>query len=310
MGKTEVHMKKTLIALVSFSCLVLSNTAGVQQKRPEVPFVPTPEKVVAEMLKIADVGRDDLLIDLGCGDGRIVIAAAKEKGCRGVGIDIDPERIEESRENAKAAGVEDRVEFLLMDLFEADISKATVVTLYLLSDVNIRLRPKLLGELEPGTRVVSHDFDMDEWEPDETIVVDENLPARDAYSIENYWDRHDVYFWVIPANVTGTWEWRMPTVSGKKDYSLKLDQSFQMAEGKALEGSSSIPLDIKDGKIRGDKLEFTLERKVKGRKEQMHFEGFVKNHTMEGLVRIEGNREVSEKWKARRILSTYKPIDK
>ncbi len=307
-------VNRAYIGLVSSLFFILSSTAGQQQKKPEVPYVPTPDKVVVEMLKIAEVGKDDVLYDLGCGDGRIVIMAAKERGCRGVGIDIDPLRIEESRENAINAGVTDRVEFLLMDLFEADISQATVVTLYLLSKVNLRLRPKLLRELKPGTRVVSHQFGMDTWESDKSTVIDGDhydYPyLYENFLVDYHWDVHNVYLWVVPANVTGVWEWVMPDISGKKRYRLELDQMFQKVKGQAFEGSSSIPLYIKDGKITGDRLEFTLEGNLKGRPEKVHFEGTIKDHTMKGLVSTEGSPTIKQKWRAKRIPSTLKPIDK
>jgi ubiquinone/menaquinone biosynthesis C-methylase UbiE len=148
----------------------------------DVPFVPTPERVVDRMLEIAKVGPSDLVYDLGSGDGRIVIAAAKKHGARGVGIDIDPQRIREARDNARRAGVADRVEFREGDLFAANISDASVVTIYLLSGVNLKLRPKLLAELRPGTRVVSHAFDMGDWKPVATEKVGTST----------------VYYWVIP----------------------------------------------------------------------------------------------------------------
>ncbi len=137
----------------------------------EVPYVPTPPAVVDAMLDMGGVKKGDVLYDLGCGDGRIVIAAAKRFGVRGVGIDIDPERIQEANENAKAAGVTDLVEFREQNLFDADFREATVVTLYLLPEVNKKLRPKLLSELRPGTRVVSHAFDMGDWTPDQQLDV-------------------------------------------------------------------------------------------------------------------------------------------
>jgi SAM-dependent methyltransferase len=137
----------------------------------EVPYVPTPPLVVDAMLDTAGVHEGDVLYDLGCGDGRIVIAAAKRFGVRGVGIDIDPARIEEANANAKAAGVTKLVEFREQNLFDVDLSEATVVTLYLLPEVNRKLRPKLLRELHPGTRVVSHAFDMDDWMPDQELEV-------------------------------------------------------------------------------------------------------------------------------------------
>jgi 2-polyprenyl-3-methyl-5-hydroxy-6-metoxy-1,4-benzoquinol methylase len=136
-----------------------------------VPYVPTGPETVAAMLKLAGVTKNDLVIDLGCGDGRIVISAAKEYGAHGIGVDIDPERIKEARANAEKEGVTNLVEFRQGDLFEADIRKATVVTLYLLPSVNMKLRPKLWRELKPGTRVVSHTFDMEDWKPEKTEQV-------------------------------------------------------------------------------------------------------------------------------------------
>jgi SAM-dependent methyltransferase len=160
--------------------------APSQDRTPDVIYVPTPPEVVAAMLKVAKVTKDDVIYDLGSGDGRIVIAAAKEFGARGVGIDIDPQRIIEAQENARKAGVADKVRFLQQDLFESDISEATVVTLYLLPQLNLRLRPKLLQDLKPGTRIVSHSFDMGDWTPKALLEVNERL----------------VYFWTIPAPST------------------------------------------------------------------------------------------------------------
>jgi len=135
----------------------------------DVPYVPTPHDVVEQMLKLAGVKKTDVVYDLGCGDGRIVIMAAQKFGARGVGIDIDPERIAEAKQNAEQAGVTDRVKFIQQNLFDADIREATVVTLYLLPSVNLRLRPKLLEQLKPGARIVSHSFDMGDWKPDKEI---------------------------------------------------------------------------------------------------------------------------------------------
>lgn len=136
-----------------------------------VPYVPTSPETVSAMLKLAGVEKNDLVIDLGCGDGRIVIAAAKEYGAHAIGVDIDPDRIKEAKENAQKEGVANLVEFRQGDLFDADIRKATVVTLYLLPSVNMKLRPKLWRDLKPGTRVVSHSFDMEDWKPDKAEEV-------------------------------------------------------------------------------------------------------------------------------------------
>jgi SAM-dependent methyltransferase len=141
-------------------------------KLPEVPYVPTENTVVDAMLKLAGVKNTDVVYDLGCGDGRIVVRAAKNHGARGVGVDIDPARIQQARENAKRNNVENLVRFEENDLFDADIREATVVTLYLLPNVNLRLRPKLLRDLKPGTRIVSHSFDMGDWKPEKEEQVD------------------------------------------------------------------------------------------------------------------------------------------
>lgn len=153
-----------------------------QAPAPEVPYVPTPDEVVREMLELAKVESRDTVYDLGSGDGRIVIAAAKDFGAHGVGIDIDPERIAESRANAETAGVSERVRFIQQDLFGADLKEATVVTLYLLPGVNNRLKPKLLAELRPGTRVVSHSFDIEGWDPAKT---------KESYG-------RTLYLWIVP----------------------------------------------------------------------------------------------------------------
>jgi SAM-dependent methyltransferase len=148
----------------------------------DVPYVPTRPDLVEQMLKLADVKKTDMVYDLGCGDGRIVIMAAEKFGARGVGVDLNPERVKEANENARKAGVADRVKFIQGNLFDADIRAATVVTLYLLPDVNLKLRPKLLKDLKPGTRVVSHAFDMGDWKAEKVVQVDHS----------------NVFLWTIP----------------------------------------------------------------------------------------------------------------
>ncbi|MGD0776838.1 MAG: methyltransferase domain-containing protein [Candidatus Solibacter sp.] len=165
--------------------------SAAPRREPDVPYVPTTEPAVAAMLKLAGVTKADVVYDLGCGDGRIVIAAAKTFGARAVGIDINPVRIGEAKENAKKAGVEKLVRFEENDLFEADIHEATVVTLFLLPNINLKLRPKLLQDLKPGTRVVSNTFDMGDWKPDKEAIVPE--------SDEESYLSHRLYLWTVPS---------------------------------------------------------------------------------------------------------------
>jgi SAM-dependent methyltransferase len=176
-------MRRTFIAVCTalIAELLLAQNE-VTKPKLDVPYVPTPPEVVKAMLKLGDVKPTDVIYDLGCGDGRIAIAAAKEFGARAVGVDIDPKRISEAQENANNAGVGDRVKFMLGNLFDADLHDATVVTLYLLPSVNLQLKPKLLRDLKPGTRIVSHRFDMGDWKPDKEA----NLDGR------------RIYFWVVP----------------------------------------------------------------------------------------------------------------
>jgi SAM-dependent methyltransferase len=176
-------MRSIALPIILLASLTMAQTPQLQiQINP--PYVRTPENVVAAMLKLAGAKKTDVVYDLGCGDGRIVIAAARDYGAHGVGIDIDPERIQEARDNARKAGVESLAKFEVKDLFDTDLHDATVVALYLLPDVNLRLRPKLLSELKPGARIVSHDFHMGDWKPDKQALVDASSK---------------IYLWTVPA---------------------------------------------------------------------------------------------------------------
>jgi SAM-dependent methyltransferase len=181
--------RRFALALLSVSVLAAQGTKPARD--PDVPYVPTTEQAVEEMLKLANVQKSDIVYDLGCGDGRIVIAAAKKYGARGVGIDINPVRISEAKANAKKAGVEHLVRFEENDLFKADIHEATVVSLFLLPNINLKLRPKLLQDLKPGTRVVSNTFDMGDWKPErESQLAD----SDEGYSSLS----HKFFLWTIP----------------------------------------------------------------------------------------------------------------
>ncbi len=178
------------LAAILFSAALTAQTAK-PSRAPDVPYVPTTEQAVQAMLKLADVKKSDTVYDLGCGDGRIVIAAASNYGAHGVGIDINPVRINEAKENAKKAGVEKLVRFEEQDLFQADIHEATVVTLFLLQSVNLKLRPKLLQDLKPGTRIISNTFDMGDWKPEKEFTL------GDAEDEDTYLSRK-FYLWIVP----------------------------------------------------------------------------------------------------------------
>jgi ribosomal protein L11 methylase PrmA len=181
---------KIVLPMLVFSALPAAAQSSQPRRTLDVPYLPTTEDAVPEMLKLAKVKSTDILYDLGCGDGRIVIAAAKTYGAHGVGIDLNPDRIREANENARKAGVENLVRFEENDLFKADIHEATVVTLFLLNTVNMRLRPKLLRELKPGTRIVSNTFKMGDWTPDQEMSVQgvaENAPFS-----------RKLFLWVVP----------------------------------------------------------------------------------------------------------------
>jgi ubiquinone/menaquinone biosynthesis C-methylase UbiE len=287
-------MKKVLLASV---CLVLTLDPSVflaQQKMLDVPYVPTKYPVVDEMLKLAGVQKGDIVYDLGCGDGRLVVTAAQRYGARGVGFDIDPERIAESIENATKAGVTGLVKFHEQDLFTADFHDATVMTLYLLTSVNLRLRPKLLRELKPGTRIVSHNFGMGEWKPEASSSVD----------VEDI--SHEVYLWIIPANISGTWTW----AQGKKPVNVEMavEQSFQFPTAKVRTNGKEI--EVRDLSLKGDQVKFVLDMPTEDKIVPMMFEGKAFNNSLTGTITFtSAGKEVVWEWKAKRNPATEKPID-
>ncbi|OEY67942.1 methyltransferase [Marinobacter sp. X15-166B] len=204
----------------------------------DVPYVPTDEKVVEAMLDFAYVGRKDVLYDLGCGDGRIVVAAALNRSTRGVGVDMDPARIADAMEYAGDTGVEYLVDFVEGDLLTADFSEATVVTLYLLDSVNVELRPRLLSELRPGARIVSHAFNMGDWKADEQL----NFSGVRLYK------------WIVPAAVAGSWHWQG---TDGKEYRVELKQKYQQVTGKAwVEGR---PAKLQSALLQGALLELVIQ---------------------------------------------------
>ena len=217
----------------------------------EVPYIQTPANVVDAMLSIAGVGPQDYLIDLGSGDGRIVIAAAKRYQARGLGIELDNWLVAESRANATREGVSSRVRFLHQDIFQADFRAATVLTMYLLPEVNLDLRPRILFELRPGTRVVSHDWDMGDWEPDRRLVIE--APDKTI----GLGKESTVYLWIVPARVAGYWRGVLAGPTGEEPVVVEFAQRFQHASATlwlrrlGLGGSA---------RIQGDRIALSLER--------------------------------------------------
>lgn len=233
----------------------------------DVPYVPTDEKIIYAMLDLAQVTSEDVLYDLGCGDGRIVVAAALERNTRGVGIDIDPMRITEAIEYAGHTGVEYLTRFFEGDLLEADFSDATVVTLYLLDLVNLELRPRLLDELRPSTRIISHAFDMGDWKPDQ---------RQNCGSI-------NVYKWIVPAKVAGLWEWQ--TTQGDT-YRVELKQKYQRVSGQAWINGQPALLD--SALLQADLLELIIKKNTSSRAER-----FLMQHKGRELLAVEGDLQAT-----------------
>ena len=255
-----------------------------------VPYVPTPQSVVDTMLETAKVGPRDYVIDLGSGDGRIVVTAARKHGARGFGVDINPERIREANENARVAGVTDKVAFHQQDLFATDLTLATVITMYLLPRVNLELRPKLL-ELAPGTRLVSHDFDMSDWKPDTHLTVN----AKDKYG--DAAGTSDIYYWVVPAKVAGAWQWQLPFGGKTRQYEVRLEQKYQSLSGTALVDGREVR--IQDARINGADIRFQFT--TAGDPVKHEFAGRVEGGAINGTATVSGPRVQGQfEWAARR----------
>jgi hypothetical protein len=252
------------------------------------PYVPTPPAVVGAMLNLAGVGPKDFVIDLGSGDGRIVLTAAARFKASGMGVDIDPELVDAANASALKQGVAGRVKFLRQDVRAADLSQATVVTLYLLPGMMTALRNKLLAELKPGARVVSHDFLLDQWRPDRSITVE----TQEKYDITGIWTS-DVHLWIVPAQVTGAWRGKW---SGTRSEEFKLDirQGFQHFEGRLTRGGRTVG--VKDGRIEGPRLTFIVPGE-NGRR--VRYSAMVGSGQMSGEVR--DGETVIARWNAIRV---------
>lgn len=262
MTEPDRMLRSLLRSMLLVSALVLSGPAAAR----DVPFVPTPEATVHAMLEVVQAGPGDIVYDLGSGDGRIVIAAVRDFGVeRAVGIDINKKLVEESRANAKSEGVADRATFKVGNIFEEDFSEATVITMYLLHTVNMRLRPRLLT-LRPGTRLVSHRFHMDDWEPD----VQTNSEGR------------NIYHWIVPAHVAGTWRWK----ADGEDFRLDLQQAFQKVVGTLTAYRRAVP--IESVSLSGDTFSFAAHTADGDQPVHLRFSGRIGNGVIEAEITTDG----------------------
>jgi hypothetical protein len=247
--------------------------ADAQPIKDAGPYIPSPEAAVAEMLRYAKVGADDFIIDLGSGDGRIVLTAAKLFGARGFGVEIKENLVSQANEQARKEGLGDRVKFYKRDLFTTDISQATVLTMYLLPDTVNLLKDKLLAELKPGTRIVSHDYPLTGWLPEDMKQFD--LPEKvDISGVTTT----IVWLYLVPASVAGRWRARMPPAVSRRSATLRLSQQLTRVSGSALLDGKDVPL--QEVKLRGERLTFRLA----GREGE--FSGQVNGRSIEGMVQV------------------------
>jgi hypothetical protein len=273
-----------IAAVASAFVISVCAAADSEPERTGGPFVPTPQIVVDQMLRIANVGPKDFVVDLGSGDGVIVLTAASQFKASGYGVDIDPALVKHSNSAAQRLDVAERASFRVQDVFKTDLSKATVITLYLLPSMMMNLRPKIYGEPRPGTRVVSHDYHFDDWSPDEQIVLD--VPEKEKVTGV---PRATISLWIVPAKVGGKWQVQL---EGGGEYDLTLSQKFQAIAGSARAGGKDMKLTY--AALRGEDISFSLFEGSSRR----HFAGKVSADRMQGVVDLGGGK--SARWKAQR----------
>lgn len=267
-------------------------TAHAQTGVGDVVYVPTPQLVVDEMLIMGKINKSDYLIDLGSGDGRFVITAAKKYGAKALGVDLDTYLLKVANENARKENVTDRVTFREQNLFETDLSGATVVSTYLLPEMNLKLRSKIM-KLKPGTRVVAHDYSMGDWYPDEqkTLVVPEKKVGNPGISY--------IFYWVVPALAAGKWQSQINVGSKDIAYDFDMVQFFQNIDGDATAGGLRGEM---RGKMVGEQIRFSITGKNGQKLERHEFQGQVSGDNIVGTVRIgEGAAQKQSAWTAKRV---------
>ena len=280
----------------------LGAAASEEPARTAGPYVPTPQVIVDRMLQMAQVGAGDFVIDLGSGDGRMVRTAARVHGANGFGVDIDGDLVERSNNEARREGIAARAKFYQQDVFKADIRDATVVTLYVLPNMMVSLRPKVLSELKPGTRIVSHDYHFREWLPDNRVTFD--VPEKkEAVGFSST----TIYLWVVPAHVGGQWRLEVADSKLSDPVTLNFHQSFQYVNGSAQVGARTT--DLGNIKLKGDSFEFGLDSGPKAGGDRHAYRGKVTGDSMEGEVAWGvGLNAKRYKWKATRIDVPREPL--
>ena len=283
-------------------CALLPSSVARAQQMADVPYVSTPSNVVATMLEMALVTADDYLIDLGSGDGRIVIEAAKRTGARGMGVEIDDNLVFTAKEAAKRQGIAGKVTFVQDNLFNVDVSKATVLTMYLLPHLNLQLRPRILGRMRPGTRIVSHDFDMGDWKPDAQREI--AVPNK-SYGPP----RSRIHLWYVPANAAGKWQWRLPVGGTTRLYEARISQTFQELSAEVLvDGGGATG---RDARMRGDLITLGVVRELLGQNVTHEFSGRVEGDRIVGRARISGGgNNATLAWEATRVERGVMRIDR
>ena len=288
---------RSLASMVAALALAVG-PAGAQDGEGDVVYVPTPQNVVEAMLDLAKVGPGDTLIDLGSGDGRVIVTAAKKYGARGTGVDLDRYLLKVANGNAQKEGVADRARFVEQNLFETDLTPATVITSYLLPEMNLKLRPKILA-LKPGTRVIAHDYDMGNWPPDVERVVD--APGKTVGSPGKSY----VFLYVVPAKVAGTWKSAVMRGRESVPVEFSFDQQFQYASGTARSGKREAA--VEEFKVAGDHVEFAAKLPVQGAAVDYRFAGTVKGDRIEGTVSTgQGSAQRQQPWTAQ--LAQARPV--
>jgi hypothetical protein len=243
----------------------------------DVVYVPTPQIVVDDMLRMAKIGPNDYIIDLGSGDGRMVLTAVKQFGARGLGVDLSDDLLKESNRSASEQGIADRANFIKQNLFETDLSQATVISSYLLPEMNQKLRPKILN-LRPGTRVVAHDYHMGDWTPDEqrSLTVPEKTVGTPGVSY--------TFLWIVPARIGGRWQSQLASGTQSESWEFDFSQTFQMFDGVAKNGTQSIKLPT--SKLKADQISFMFFTKPGDNSTRHEFTGTVKGDAIDGTVKI------------------------